>query len=164
MLRRKSYLQKKPKDVYGLKPKRIQRVKKRRKKGEIAKLKEQLEALQKQVVIKLYGTLCYTHMPSPADTKTKQLGHMPWARVELSQTCIYDYRFTRIQCGQCNGFGQGMSMTAKRRMEEEGIDLEEMWALNLATKGKVHPKQFYVDKIQEYSLLLESGGNPTASI
>lgn len=129
---------------------------KRRKKSSLRKLKEQLEALQKQVVIKLYGTLCYTHMPVPTDTKTKQLGHMPWARVELSQTCIYDYRFTRIQCGQCNGFGQGMSMTARQRMIAEGIDIDAMWALNVATKGKVHPKQFYVDKIAEYQSILLS--------
>lgn len=145
----------------GKKVSGIKSVKKRRKKTTLRKLKEQLEALQKQVVIKIYGTLCYTHRPIPKDTKTKQLGHMPWARAELSQTCIYDYHFTRIQCGQCNGFGQGMSMTARERMTAEGIDLDEMWGLNLATKGKPHTKQFYLDKIDEYTHILELSTPPS---
>lgn len=146
-IKRKGPIQRKGR-VISTKPK------KRRKKSELSKLKETTEALQKQVVIKKYGTKCYTHQPRATDTKTKQLGHMPWARAELSQTCIYDDRFTRIQCGQCNGFGQGMSMTAKQRMTAEGIDLDALWALNLATKGKPHPKQFYLDKIQEYTSIL----------
>ncbi len=136
-------------------PKVPSKGKKRRKRTELSKLKEKTEALQKQVVIKLYGDKCYTHAPYAMQTKTKQLGHMPWARAELSQTCIYDHRFTRIQCGQCNGFGQGMSMTAKQRMAAEGIDLDELWALNLATKGKPHPKTFYTTTISLYQKLLE---------
>jgi len=146
------------KKLGGLQVSRIKSGKKRRKKGEITKLKDRLEILQKKVVIKLYGTLCYTHQPQATDTMTKQLGHMPWARAELSQTCIYDYRFTRIQCGQCNGFGQGMSMTARQRMTAEGIDLDAMWTLNLATKGKPHSKDFYLDKIKEYESLLSTEG------
>jgi len=134
----------------------ILRLRKRRKRTELSLLKEKTEALQKQVVIKLYGTKCYTHKPVATDTVTKQLGHMPWARAELSQTCIYDHRFTRIQCGQCNGTGQGMSMTARERMIAEGINLDEMWALNLATKGKLHPKKFYQDKIKEYESILKT--------
>ena len=127
---------------------------KRRKKSQLSKLKEKTEALQKRVVIKLYGEKCYTHPPTAMYTNTRQLGHMPWARAELSQTCIYDHRFTRIQCGYCNGFGQGMSMTAKERMIEEGIDLDELWALNIATKGKTHTKEFYLSKITEYQSIL----------
>lgn len=127
---------------------------KKLKPSQLRSLKKKLEALQKQVVIKLYGTDCYTHQPKATQTTTKQLGHMPWARAELSQTCIYDYRFTRIQCGQCNGFGQGMSMTARQRMTTEGIDLDALWELNLATKGKPHSSEFYLNKIKEYESLL----------
>lgn len=121
----------------------------------IEKLAEKLEALQKQVVIKLYGSDCYTCPAKDLQSYNRQLGHVPWPRQKLSTACKYNYRFTRMQCMGCNGpGGQGMGATAALRMQQEGIDVKAMWDLNLTTKGQTCPRVWWTEKINDYTLLL----------
>lgn len=121
----------------------------------IEKLATRLEALQKQVVIKLYGTDCFTCPSKALIGRNCQLGHMPWPRKKLSTVCKYDHRFTRIQCAGCNGpGGQGMGATATLRMLEAGIDVAGLWLYNTNTKGMTCPRQWWNDRIEEYTTLL----------
>lgn len=121
----------------------------------IEKLAAELERLQKQVVIKFYGTDCYTCPNKNLEGANRQLGHMPWPRQRLSTICKYDYRFTRIQCAGCNGpGGQGMGATATLRMQAEGIDVQELWNYNIQTKGITCPRQWWNDQIVIYKELL----------
>ena len=73
----------------------------------ISKLKKELEALQKQVVIKLYGTDCYT-CEKYTEGKDRHLGHVPWPRTDLSIETKFSHEYTRIQCMVCNVHKGGM--------------------------------------------------------
>lgn len=129
---------------------------KRKKLPSIEKLAKQLEALQKQVVIKLYGTDCYTCPSKDLQGRNCQLGHMPWPRQKLSTICKYDYHYTRIQCAGCNGpGGQGMGASATLRMQKEDINVFALWVYNQETKGKSCQRQWWNDKISEYQNILQ---------
>lgn len=132
-------------------------MKKRRKKSELSKLKDKLEALQKLVVIKKFGRDCFTCPKVNLQGINCQLGHVPWPRVQLSVRAIFDYRYTRIQCSYCNNpywGGAGMGGTAALRMQKEGVDVQALWDESAAQKGIVVPKQWFLDKITEYEQLL----------
>src|SRR5262245_24959274 len=107
----------------GLKRKPVKklrtRAKKKTKKVPERRLKVQLEALQKQITVLLYGTDCYTCTAKNLQGPNRQLGHVPWPRSVLSTQAKFDYRFTRIQCFLCNIHRGGMGGEAYRRMSEE---------------------------------------------
>lgn len=127
---------------------------KRRKKTPLSKLKKRVEALQKELVIKLYGTDCYTCPQKNLIGANRQLGHVPWPRSILSNHCKFLTDFARIQCFSCNIHRGGMGAIAFKRMVLEGVDVEAMWQLNEKTKGKVCPTIFFEQKIATYELKL----------
>lgn len=143
-------------------PRRIQRKraylprKRKIRPSSISRLKKNLEALQKQIVIKTYGTDCYTCTQTNLIGANCQLGHVPWPRSILSTPCKFDYHYTRIQCFRCNIHLGGMGAVALRRMQSEGIDTESMWQRNQETKGKKYGRQYFEDKISEYRELLDA--------
>jgi hypothetical protein len=129
---------------------------KRIKKSSLRKLKEQVEDAQKQLVIKLYGRDCYTCKAKDLQGRNLQLGHIPWPRTKLSTVCKFDPAYTRIQCSGCNGpGGQGMGATATLRMQKEGIDVDALWVLNVATKGKTCNRAWFEAKMAEYTKRLQ---------
>jgi hypothetical protein len=138
---------------YGVKP----RVKKKKKKStvkSISRLKKELEALQKQLVIKTYGKDCFTCPSKSLEGKNCQLGHVPWPRSVLSVQAKFDTTHTRIQCMPCNIHRGGMGAVALKRMQDEGIDTEAMWQKSLQERGKPVPRLWFEEQIQTYTSLL----------
>lgn len=121
------------------------------KKSTLRKLKEQLEAVQKQVVIQTYGRDCFTCPSKGLEGKNCQLGHVPWPRTDLSTECKFNPQYTRIQCFVCNVHKGGRGAFALQRMIREGIDTEYLWALNISTKGKTYNRAWFETKLAEYT-------------
>lgn len=125
------------------------------KKSSLRKLREQLEASQKELVIKLYGRDCYTCPSKNLQGKNCHLGHVPWPRTDLSTECKFDPAFTRIQCMVCNIHKGGRGAFAYQRMLAEGADLKAMWERNLATKGKTYNRAWLEERLATYRLSLD---------
>lgn len=126
----------------------------RLKPSQLRSLKKKLEALQKQFVIKTYGNDCFTCLQKNLQKSNCQLGHVPWPRSILSPECIFDHRFTRIQCFVCNINRGGMGATALQRMRDEGIDVDAMQNLNKSTKGKSVSPVWFQEKHDDYKIQL----------
>ena len=129
---------------------------KRRKRSPLTIAKEKLEEVQKELVIVLYGRDCFTCPQKNLTGMNCQLGHVPWPRSELSVRCIFDTRYTRIQCFRCNINCGGNGAKALSRMQMEGTDVDEMEAINKKTKGTATPIAWFDQKTAEYSERLES--------
>lgn len=139
--------------VEGYKPRRtLKKASKKRVKP--IKYPKVLEALQKRVVLKIYGNDCFTCPAKNLQGSNCHLGHVPWGRTELSTQCKFDYRYTRSQCFSCNVWKHGRGAEALWRMQKEGIDVQALIELNEATKGKVCNKKWYEEKITEYEALI----------
>lgn len=123
---------------------------KKKKQPSISKLKKRLEALQKQLVIKLYGNDCYTCPQKNLQGRNCQLGHVPWPRSDLGPKVKFDTRFTRIQCFRCNINQGGAGAKAYARMEKEGIDLPSLRKESEKEKGVVVPRKWYEERIEWY--------------
>lgn len=126
---------------------------KRRKRGEITKLKKKLWEIVRQVVFKRYGSDCYTCPQKNLRGANRHGGHVPWASSELSITCRYDPRYIRAQCYDCNVNKNGRGVVAFKKMVLEGIDTDEMWKLNQETKGVPRNKEWFEEKLKELSIL-----------
>lgn len=120
----------------------------------ITSLKKKLWAVTRLLVFKTYGTDCYTCDRKGLTGSNLQGGHVPWASSELSVTCRYDILYIRPQCYHCNINLSGRGATALLKMQSQGIDTAAMWALNLETKGRVQPAEFFEEKINHYKSLL----------
>lgn len=152
MKRRETYLKRKYiKKVIKGTPK----PKKRKKRTPLSLAKEKLEKAQKELVIATYGNDCYTCPQKNLTGMNCQLGHVPWPRSELSVQCIYSLPYTRIQCFRCNINCGGNGAKALKRMLSEGINVDEMEAQNLATKGKTTPLKWFYAKHAEYTAILK---------
>ena len=138
-------------------PKKVPRarVKKKPKTISVSKLKKQLEALQKLVVIKLYGVDCFTCSTTECEGKNRHLGHVPWPRTDLSPQAKYDHRYTRIQCMVCNIHKGGAGAKAYARMQAEGIDMIMLREYADEGKGKPVPRAWFEEMISKYKALLE---------
>ena len=120
----------------------------------ISKLKKELEALQKQVVLKLYGETCYT-CGKYTEGKDRHLGHVPWSRTDISIATKFSHEYTRIQCMVCNVHKGGMGAVALQRMIDEGIDVISLRKLSQEGKGQPVPRRWYEEKMAYYKALLE---------
>jgi hypothetical protein len=126
----------------------------------IAKLKKELEALQKQVVLLLYGRDCYTCNAKDLQGSNCQLGHVPWSRTDISIATKFSYEYTRIQCMVCNVHKGGMGAVALQRMIDEGIDVILLRKISQEGKGQPVPRVWYEEKIAYYKGILEPVENP----
>lgn len=140
--------------ISRVRPKKASRT--RVKTEKVSTIKKRLESQQKAIVIKKYGNDCYTCPQKNLEGTNCQLGHVPWPRSILGPKVKFDYRFTRIQCFRCNINCGGNGAVAYKRMQEEGIDLDAMWKESETEKGKVVPRQWYLDKTAEYKAILEA--------
>ncbi len=132
----------------------IKRTKKRRKKGEITKLKERLWLVCRQIIKQRYGNTCYTCGREVPDGKGMHTGH--YITSSLCSTAIrYDLRNLRPQCYHDNINLSGNWPSYRSRIEKEcpGIT-EQLISENEATKGHVYPKEWFEAKIVEYQALL----------
>ena len=127
----------------------------RKKTPTIAKLKKELEALQKQIVIKKYGRDCYTCEAKDLQGSNCHLGHVPWPRPDLSIQCKFAPEYTRIQCMVCNIHKGGRGAVALQRMIDEGINVHYLRILNAETKQNPPKRIWYEETINRYKALLE---------
>lgn len=116
----------------------------------VSKLKKQLEALQKQVVIQLYGNSCFTCEATNLEGKNCQLGHVPWPRTDLSTKAKFSHEYTRIQCMVCNIHKGGAGAKAWVRMHAQGIDMDLLRENSDREKGKTVPRAWFEEKIAHY--------------
>lgn len=128
---------------------------KKKKPPTITKLKKELETLQKQIVLKLYGTDCFTCPTTNCEGKNRHLGHVPWPRTDLSPQAKFDYRYTRIQCMPCNIHKGGAGAKAYARMQADGIDMIMLREYADEGKGKPVPRSWFEEMISKYKALLE---------
>ncbi len=131
----------------------IKRTKKRRKSGEITKLKAKLWQLCREIQIKKYGNSCYSCLVDGLSGSGLHLGHFI-----TSSTCStelrYDLSNLRPQCYRCNIHLSGNWVVFERELIAEGVDVEALKARNAATKGTVYPLSWFASKIEEYKNLL----------
>ena len=130
---------------------------KRRKKGELTKIKEALWLLCRQITKARYGNSCYTCGRVVPDGKGMHTGHFI-----TSSLCSTEMRFDvsnlRPQCYHCNInlSGNWPSYLSKMKQEIGGDEIDAMLARNLGTKGRTYPIQWFLDKQKEYTQLLQS--------
>lgn len=133
---------------------------KRRKKGELTKLKDKLWELCKQITRKRYANAngtwtCYTSGKTIFQPKNVHTGHFipsSLCSVELR----YDLKNLRPQSYNDNINHSGNPHEFRRALiANHGIRyVNELETRNAATKGKVYPKEWFAAKIKEYELLL----------
>ncbi len=123
---------------------------KRRKKGDLTKLKDQLWQLCRQITKAKYGNTCFTC--KKVIEKGIHLGHFI-----TSSTCSVEMRYElqnlRLQCYHDNINLSGNWVVFERELIAEGVDVEALKARNAATKGMVYPLSWFASKIEEYEKL-----------
>lgn len=134
---------------------------KRRKKGEITKLKAILWKLCKQIIRKQYGNSdgtwnCYTSGQLMVLPKNVHTGHFipsSLCSVELR----YDLKNLRPQSYNDNINHSGNPHQFRRNLiANHGIEyVEELETRNEATRGKTYPKEWFQKKITQNIQLLE---------
>lgn len=130
--------------------------KKRRKKGEITKLKEALWLLCRQITKQRYGNECFTCKRQVPDGKGMHTGHFLTSSL-CSIDLRYDLKNLRPQCYHCNINLSGNWPAYQERMERENPGITaRLITLNNATKGQMYPPKYFQDKITEYTTLLDS--------
>lgn len=128
---------------------------KRRKRGEITKLKDKLWELCRNILIKKYGYKCYTCGSIKRKKGALHTGH--YIASSLCSTELrYDLRNLRRQCYACNINRSGNTIRFQKYLiRDHGTQyVEELWNRNEATKGRPYPKQWFLDKIQEYQNII----------
>jgi hypothetical protein len=141
---------------------------KRRKKGEITKLKEELWGLCRQISARTQPHQCYTCGTSLRwGSSVMQLGHFI-ARSFASQELVFDLKNLRWQCRICNQFRNGEWPTFEANLirDHGQAYVDELKERNRITRGTTYPKDWYLAKIAEYTALLstlqggQTGENP----
>lgn len=144
-------LPRKPLKQFGIRPKTGR---KRRKKGEITKLKDKLWALCRQIQIQKYGNKCFTCGRGNLVGSNLQLGHGITSAL-CSVAIRFDLRHLRIQDYYCNINLSGNWPSFRRNLIAEGIDVDALLEENEATKGLIYTKEWFEAKITEYTKLLQ---------
>ncbi len=130
-------------------------VRRRRKKGEITKLKEKLWLLCRLITKQRYGNKCYTCGKEVPDGKGMHTGHYITSSL-CSVPLRFDLRNLRPQCYHCNINLSGNWPNFQNRMEgvEPKITLTLM-KLNYETKGIQYPAEWFISKIAEYQKIYD---------
>lgn len=125
---------------------------KRKSKTPLAKAKDKLWELCKELTRKRYGYNCYT---CGTYAKHPHTGHFI-----TSSTCStelrYDLSNLRPQCYACNVYRSGNWIEFEKRLIDEGVDVEELKKRNERTKGLQYDISWYEEKTEEYEKLLEN--------
>lgn len=133
----------------------------RRKKGELTKLKDKLWDLCRQITRKKYGNICYTCGKGPLTGSSYQTGHFITSS-NCSIELRYDLKNLAIQCYNCNINKSGNWVVFEKLLTDlHGPEfVAELKSRNLATKGKVYPLEWFISRIEEYKSLLETPKTP----
>ena len=101
--------------------------------------------------------VCYTsgkRMVFPKDAHTGHCIPSSLCSVELR----YDLNNLRVQSYDQNINKNGNPLQFERNLirDHGQAYMDDLWNRNEATKGKIYPKQWFLDKITEYTTLLHS--------
>lgn len=136
--------------------------KKRRKSGEITLLKKRLWELCKQItrkrsILTSGALICYTSGKVLEHPKDAHTGHYIASSI-CSTEMRYDLDNLRIQSYDQNINKNGNTLQFRLNLiKEKGAEfVDELWSRNEQTKGKMYPKQWFVDKIIQYETLLKN--------
>ena len=128
----------------------------RKSKTPLAKLKEKLWSLCREIQILRCGSVCYTCGRSNLEGGNRQLGHFI-----ASSLCSVEMRYEiegnlKIQCYMCNINHSGNTLQFRRNLiRDHGIEyVEELEERNQATKGHMYREDWYQAKISEYQDIL----------
>ena len=137
--------------------------KKRRKSGEITKLKKKLwelcKILTRRTCVQPDGTwVCYTsgkRLVYPKDAHTGHCIPSSLCSIELR----YDLKNLRVQSYDQNINKNGNPLKFERNLirDHGQAYMDDLWNRNEATKGLVYGKEWFEDKIAEYSALVDNG-------
>lgn len=156
MIKRRTFGIKK-KATMPLTPLKRPTTRRRRKKGELTKLKEKLWELCRLIIREKYGNTCYTCNKGPLTGSSWQTGHFI-----TSSNCSVELRFDlknlAVQCYNCNINKSGNWVVFEKLLKDKyGNEyVEELKARNLATKGMVYPISWFQQKIELYIQILAS--------
>lgn len=135
-------------------------MKKRRKKGELTKLKEKLWELCKKITRKNCvqpdgSWICYTSGKIIVFPKDAHTGHFIPASL-CSPELRYDLKNLRVQTYDQNINKNGNALQFERNLiRDHGQEyVDELWNRNEATKHTTYHLDWYKNKIAEYEILL----------
>lgn len=118
----------------------------------IGKLKRTLWQLCREIIIKQYGTTCFTCTKEGLQGSNLHTGHFIPSSV-CSAALRYDLDNLRPQCYACNIWKSGNWIEYESHLIADGIDIAALKARNQATKGMQADRIFYNNKIAEYTAL-----------
>ena len=125
---------------------------KKKRKPTVTKLKRILWQLCREIIIKQYGTDCYT---CPARALTGSNLHL--SHFIPSIVCSAELRYSldnlRPACYRCNIHCSGNWPAFEAHLIRDGVDVIALKAQHFATKGQQANRQWYEDKIVEYTHL-----------
>lgn len=128
---------------------------KRKSRTPLAKAKDKLWELCKQITRSTYGNICYTCGRSGLEGSNWQTGHFI-TNSTCSAELRYDLKNLRPQCGSCNIWKSGNWVTFEENLiRDHGQEyVDELKRRNQKTKGLKYDLQWYEQKISEYQQLL----------
>lgn len=133
---------------------------KRRQKSDLAKAKETLWNLCREIVKARGGYKCYT-----CGKIKRKKGALHTGHYIASSLCSVELRYElgnlARQCYACNINRSGNTLRFQKYLiRDHGQEfVDELWTRNEATKGKTYPLQWFLDKTKEYQSILDSVDN-----
>lgn len=125
----------------------------RKSKTELAKAKDKLWKLCREIIILRHGTTCYTCGASGLHGSNLHIGHFI-----SSSICSTELRYAldnlRPQDYRCNIHLSGNWLAYERHLKADCIDVEALKCRNEETKGLKYDELWYLNKIQEYEQIL----------
>lgn len=119
----------------------------------VGKLKKKLWALTREIILKQYGSDCYTCPARNLVGSNRHVGHFISSSV-CSAELRYALENLRPQCYACNIHRSGNWPAYEAHLIRDGIDVAELKRRNEQTKGMKADCLFYQSKIDEYTALL----------
>lgn len=125
----------------------------RKSKTPLAKLKDKLWKLCREIIILRYGNTCYCCGSRGLSGSNLHIGHFIPSSV-CSTELRYDLGNLRPSCYRCNIHLSGNWPAYEAHLKSDGIDVEELKRRNEATKGLKYDETWYTSKIEEYEHIL----------
>lgn len=156
MLRR-SKIVRKHRRIVG-KASKLPQKRRRRRKGELTKLKAELWQICRQIKS---STTCFTCGRANLVGSNRQLGHYIASSL-CSPELRYDLKNLEIQCYNCNINKSGNTIQFQINLVKNNGKqfIEELWERNVATKGKAYTSNWFQEKIKQYSDILATQTTP----
>ncbi len=114
----------------------------------VSKLKKKLWAITRQIIIKTYGSDCYTCPAKGLSGSNRHIGHFISSSV-CSAAMRYDLGNLRPQCYACNIHRSGNWPSYEAHLKADGIDVEALKQQNRDTQGLKYDSLWYEALIKE---------------